>query len=421
MRRSLVLFLLLMMTSVCVEAQQVLLVPDRVFDGENMHDGWVVLVDGDRIVAAGGEASVNVDSEASRIELPGTTLLPGFIEAHSHVLLHPYDEASWNDQVLRESRTQRVARATVHLKKTLMAGWTTVRDLGSEGAGYADVELRKVVDMGIIPGPRIIAAGRAIVATGSYGPKGFIPDFDVPLGAEEADGTDDLIRVVRDQIGHGADLIKMYADYRWGPHGQAMPTFTREEIARAVEVAGLSGRVVVAHAGTEAGMLNALRGGVKTIEHGDGATEKVFREMISAGVGWIPTLAAGEAISMYGGWKKGSDPDPDRIVARKAVFRKALDMGVTIGVGGDVGVFSHGKNAWEMELMVEYGMSAIDVLRAVTEVNARLLNLEGHLGSIRKGFLADLVAVRGNPAENIKDAYDAVFVMKGGTVVRRPE
>jgi len=418
--RSFLLALILFSCVSLVQAQQTLLVPDRVFDGDEIHDGWVVLVEGDHIAALGKESEVIVPQGVERIRLEGTTLLPGFIEAHAHLLLHPYDEASWNDQVLRESRTLRVARATVHARNTLMAGWTTLRDLGTEGAGYADIELKKAIEQGIIPGPRLIVASRAIVATGSYGPKGFHPDFDVPLGAEEADGHDDLIRVVRDQIGHGADVIKMYADYRWGQHGQAMPTFTEQEIALAVRVAALSGRMVVAHAGTEQGMRNAIRGGVRTIEHGDGATDEIFREMIERNVAWIPTLAAGEAISMYSGWKKGKDPEPARITAKKKVFRRALELGVTIGVGGDVGVFTHGRNAWEMELMVEYGMSPIDALRAATSVNARALELNDHLGSIRQGLLADLVAVSGNPTTEITDAFNAVFVMKGGAIVRRP-
>ncbi len=419
--RSFLVALVLFLGASLAQAQQTLLVPDRVFDGNEIHDGWVVLVEGDHIVTAGKESEVDAETGADRIRLEGSTLLPGFIEAHAHLLLHPYDEASWNDQVLRESRTLRVARATVHARNTLMAGWTTLRDLGTEGAGYADIELKKAIDLGIIPGPRLIVASRAIVATGSYGPKGFHSDFDVPLGAEEADGHDELIRVVRDQIGHGADVVKMYADYRWGQHGKAMPTFTEEEIALAVRIAASSGRMVVAHAGTEQGMRNAIRGGVRTIEHGDGATDEIFREMIERNVAWIPTLAAGEAISMYAGWDKGSDPEPERISAKKKVFRRALEMGVTIGVGGDVGVFTHGRNAWEMELMVEYGMSPIDALRGATSVNARALELDSHLGSIRRGLLADLVAVSGNPARDITDAYNTVFVMKDGVIVRRPD
>src|SRR5690242_14787730 len=184
--------------------------PARVFDGEAMHEGWAVRVRGERIEAAGPAATVEL-SGAKVVDLPGATLLPGLVEGHSHILLHPYNETPWNDQVLREGIALRAARAVNHLRATLMGGFTTVRDLGTEGAGYADVELKQAVNQGIIPGPRILASTRAIVATGSYAPKGFAPEWRVPQGAEEADGTGTLIRVVREQIGHGADWVKLYA------------------------------------------------------------------------------------------------------------------------------------------------------------------------------------------------------------------
>lgn len=398
-------------------AQSIMLVPDRVFDGVSVHDGWVVLVSGDRIAAVGPAGDVSVPGGTKTIVLSGMTLSPGMIEGHSHLLLHPYNEASWNDQVLRESRSLRVVRGTVHARNTLVAGFTTVRDLGSEGAGYADVGLRDAIRQSIIPGPRMIVAGRAIVATGSYGPKGFHSDFDVPLGAEAANGEDDLLRVTRDQIGKGVDVIKIYADYRWGPAGEAMPTFSVEEIRRIVGAARLSGRTVVAHAGTAAGMMNAIEGGVVTIEHGDGATEQVLQAMIDNGVVWYPTLAAGEAISSYGGWRKGIDPEPKRITAKKNLFRKALDMGVLVGMGSDVGVFSHGENAWELELMVEYGMTPIEAMRSVTSVNARAFGLENEIGFVREGLVADLVAMPGDPTQNISATRNVQFVMQSGRVV----
>src|SRR5215471_11538512 len=214
-----------------------LLKPAHVFDGDTaqLHDNWVVLVRGEKIEAVGPAADVRAPAEAKVIDLPGLTLMPGLIEAHSHILLHPYSETVWNDQVAKESLSLRVARATNHLRNTLQAGFTTIRDLGTEGAGYADVGLKQAVQQGIIPGPRMIVVTRAIVATGSYGPKGYASEWRVPQGAEEADGVDSLIRVVRDQIGHGADWIKVYADYAWGPSGEARPTFTLEELKRLVE------------------------------------------------------------------------------------------------------------------------------------------------------------------------------------------
>lgn len=398
----------------------ILLRPDRVFDGETTHSGWAVLVQGERIVAVGPAGEVRAPAGAETIGLPGATLLPGFIEGHSHLLLHPYNETSWNDQVLRESHAERVARATVHARQTLLAGFTTVRDLGSEGAGYADVGLKEAIEKGVVPGPRMIVAGPAVVATGSYGPKGFVAEAAVPLGAEEADGVDGITRVVRTQIGKGADVVKVYADYRWGPAGEARPTFTDEELTLIVGIANSSGRPVVAHAATAEGMRRAARAGVATIEHGDGGDAAVFGLMRERNVAFCPTLSAGDAILQYGGWRKGVDPEPERIRRKRESFRAALESGVTICMGGDVGVYAHGENAREMELMAEYGMQPIDVLRAATSSNAQSFGLGGRLGRILPGLLADLVAVRGDPAADIRAVRDVLLVMKGGQLVRRP-
>ncbi|MCZ6856448.1 MAG: amidohydrolase family protein [Gemmatimonadetes bacterium] len=397
--------------------QSIVLRPDRVFDGVELHDGWVVLVRGNRIAAAGPADEVPVPGGSRLVELPGLTLLPGLIEGHSHLLLHPYNETPWTDQVLHESLAERVARATVHARATLMAGVTTARDLGTEGAGYADAGLKRAIDLGIIPGPRLIVTTRAIVATGSYNPRG-APEFSLPKGAEPADGHDDLIKVTRDQIGRGADWIKIYADYRWGPDGTAQPTFTEEELALVVEVAGSSGRSVVAHAATTEGMLRAVRAGVTTIEHGDGGNAAVFAMMADRGVALCPTLAAGDAIAQYGGWRKGVDPEPARIVRKRASFQLALEHGVPICFGGDVGVYPHGDNVRELELMVEYGMATIETLRAATSANARYFGIDDEVGTVREGLIADLIAVEGDPTRNISALRRVQFVMKGGEVVK---
>jgi len=272
-------------------AEATLLRPARVFDGDTVHEGWAVLVRGHRIEAAGPAANMAGAPGATTLDLPGTTLLPGLVEGHSHILLHPYDETPWTDQVLKESVGVRIARAANHLRDTLRAGFTTIRDLGTEGAAYSDVELKQAVEQGIIPGPRMLVTTRAIVATGSYAPKGFALGWRVPQGAEEADG-DSLVRVVRDQIGHGADWIKVYADYRWGPDGSAQPTFSEEELALIIRTARSSGRPVVAHATTAEGMRRAVEAGVETIEHGDDGTPDVFRLMTARTVAyWLFTTS----------------------------------------------------------------------------------------------------------------------------------
>jgi imidazolonepropionase-like amidohydrolase len=379
-----------------------LLKPAHVFDGEQLHDNWMVLVRGEKIVQVGPAGSVHAGSGAKQIDLPGLTLLPGLIEAHSHVLLHPYSETPWNDQVARESLSLRVARATNHLRNTLQAGFTTIRDLGTEGAAYADVGLKQAIEQGIIPGPRMIVTTKAIVASGSYGPKGYASEWTVPQGAEEADGIDSLTRVVRDQIGHGADWIKIYADYRWSRSGAA-PTFSLDELKLVVETAKSANIPVAAHATTAEGMRRATLAGVETIEHGDGGTPEVFRLMKEHGVALCPTLAIAAGAN---------------IERKRTAFRAALDAGVTIVSGSDVGVFEHGTNARELAAMVNFGMSPVDALRSATSISARVLHMSDRVGSIKPGLLADVIAVEGDPTRNISALKEVRFVMKGGVVYR---
>jgi imidazolonepropionase-like amidohydrolase len=394
-----------------------LLKPARVFDGVNAeaHEGWVVLVRGEKIEAVGPAAEVKAPAEARVIELEGATLLPGLIDAHTHVLLHPYNETSWNDQVLKEPLALRVSRANNHLRAILRSGFTTIRDLGTEGAGQADVGLKQAVDQKIIAGPRMLVVTRAIVATGSYGPKGFAPELAIPQGAEEASGVADLIRVTRDQIGRGADWIKVYADAAMGGR-TVRPTFSLQELEAIVATARSAGVPVCCHAMSKEGMLRATNAGVETIEHGYGGDIEVFRAMAKRGVALCPTLATAEAMNKYRGWQQGTDPEPEELINLRATFKLALEAGVTIVNGSDMGVFTHGDGARELELLVDFGMKPAAALASATSVAAKALHQEHRLGAIKAGMLADLVAVEGDPVSDIKSLRKVRMVMKGGAI-----
>ena len=416
MKRTLTLLLLSLATPVAASTQPALLLrPERVFDGVDpvSHAGWQVLVRGDRIEAVGPALAVPADARV--IDLPGQTLIPGMIEGHAHLFLHPYNEAKWDDQVLHEPLALRTARAVVAARATLMAGFTTVRDLGTEGAGFADVGLRQAIDQGIIPGPRLIVATKAIVARGAYGPKGFEPGVEVPLGAQEASGVDELVKAVRDQIAAGADVIKLYGDYRWRPNEDSRPTFSLVELRAAVDAARDAGRTVAVHTSTPEGMRRAIAAGADTIEHGYGATTEILASMKAKGITLCPTLAAADAVARYAGWTGGA-PVPAGVANSRAAFALARASGVRICMGGDVGVYAHGDNARELELMVAGGMTPAQAMVAATSSNAMAFHLADR-GAIRPGLKADLVGLAGDPTRDIASARAVLLVMKNGAVV----
>ena len=418
---AILLALLAPSTLAAQPAPAIVLKPDKVFDGVSgsAHTGWVVIVKGEKIFLAQEADAVQVEKGSTVISLPGMTLMPGLIDAHSHLLLYPYDQTSWNDQVLKEPLAERICRATAHAKADLLSGFTTLRDLGTEGAGYADVGIKSAIQKGLIPGPRLLVTTKAIVATGSYAPRGFAPEWHIPQGADEADG-DKLRTVVREQIRAGADWIKVYADLPHGPEGKTRPTFSLEELQLIVKTARDAGVPVCAHAQSADGMERAALAGVETIEHGDEGDLGVFRLMAKRNVGYCPTLAAAEAYARYfNGWQPGK-PEPKKLGAKRLSFKAALEAGVTIVNGSDIGVFAHGDGAKELEMLVDYGMTPVQALKAATSVAAKSLHLEGKIGTVKAGMLGDLIAVEGDPTVDIKALRKVKFVMKNGVVYKQP-
>src|SRR5436190_8590900 len=402
-----------------------LLVPARVFNTEDgkSHEGWSVLVTSNKIAAVGPASEIKAPPDALKIQLGGMTLLPGLMDIHSHIFLHPYNETLWADQVLKEPVAYRSARAVVHCRNTLLAGFTLLRDLGTEGAGYSDIAIKRAIEEGIILGPRLLVVTKAIVATASYdpGPRGWAENVILPKGAQEASGIPEILKAVREQAGAGADWIKVYADYGRGPGGEEVATFSSDELRALVEESHSAGRLVAAHATTAEGMRRAIEAGVDTIEHGYGGTEEVFPLMASKGVAYLPTLTAAEAYAEYfHGYKPGQSPLPPQLERALKAFKLALKSKVMIGLGSDVGVFAHGTNYRELEWMVRGGMTPAQALLAATAVNAKIVRMEEQIGRIRPNMLADVIGCAGDPSKDVQMLRAVSFVMKNGVIYKQP-
>src|SRR5712671_3453251 len=401
-------------------AKRVAIRAGHLIDGKGVRpiDNVLILIEGQEIVSVtpGGAAPIGVEV----IDLAKATLLPGFIDLHTHILLNGDITAEdYDEQLLYQSTPYRAILAARNARIALENGFTTIRDLETEGAMYADVDVKKAINNGQVPGPRMQVATRALTPTGMYGPLGYSWEIIIPQGVQYADGVDGVRKAVREQIMYGADWIKYYSDrhYHFEADGvlHSMVNFTDEEAKAIVDEAHRLGRKVAAHAIGSDGIAAALRAGVDTIEHGDGLTDALMDEMAKRGIYWVPTITVGVYVApgRGGNWEKMAALEREN-------FSKALKKGVKIGLGTDAGGFDWKKlnQAKEFEYYVQYGMTPMQAIRAGTAVPAELLGWGDKAGTIEAGKWADIVAVSGDPLKDIKELENVKFVMKGGTVFR---
>lgn len=378
-----------------------------------------IVIDGDRIRQVGADSP----AAARIIDLSRSTVLPGLIDSHTHVLLQgDITSQEYDDQLLKESLPYRTIRATAAARSALLNGFTALRDLETEGAMYADVDVKTAIERGIIPGPRMFCATRAMAPTGMYPLLGYSWELTVPGGVQTVDGADNIRRAVREQVKYGADWIKYYSDRRYFMKDGALHSwvnFTDEEVKALVDEAHRLGRKVAAHAMGREGIESALRAGVDTIEHGDGLDDEMMDLMIRRGVYWCPTLYVG----LYVAEGRAAAGAPIWVEMAKVVekaFRRAVQKGVRIAFGTDAGGFSWSVNqAKEFEVMVKYGMTPMQAIQAATVAGAALLDQQDRLGSIEAGKLADVIAVAGDPLAQIVELQRVSFVMKGGVVYKQ--
>jgi len=362
-----------------------------------------------------------IPAGAQTIDLGGATILPGLIDNHTHVLLQgDITSADYDEQLLKESIPYRAIRATAAVRASLMNGFTAIRDLETEGAMYADVDVKTAINRGIIQGPRLFVSTRAFAPTGMYPLLGYSWELRMPEGVQVVDGADNLRRAVREQVKYGADWIKYYSDRRYFLKDGALHSwvnFTDEEAHAIVEEAHRLGRKVAAHAMGREGILSALNAGVDTIEHGDGLDDETMDIMVRRGVFWCPTIYVGVYVA-EGRAKAGAPIWVTMVDLEKQAFAKALRKGVKIAYGTDAGGYAWTEpQARELTYMVRYGMTPLQAIESATRVGAELLGREAELGTVEAGRFADVIAVAGDPLQDITELERVRFVMKGGQTV----
>jgi imidazolonepropionase-like amidohydrolase len=394
----------------------------RLYDGQSdrLLSNQVVLIRGERIAEVGPSDRVKIPPGAEEIDLSRATVLPGLIDAHTHIFLTGESGGRYDEQLLKESWQYRTIEAVVNAKKDLEAGFTTLRDMETEGAMYSDVDVRNAINRGLIPGPRLQVSTRALSTTGGYALEGYSPEVTVPTGVQIVDGPVAARKAVREQIKYGADLIKIYATHRFHftPQGGlvSIPTFTLEELQAIVDEAHREGVKVACHAYGGEGLHNCVDAGVDSIEHGLDLDDASLAKMVEKGIYLVPTLYVYEFEPEEDVRATGGKTSRARI--HEASFRRALARGVKIAFGTDVGPFPHGTQAKEFEYMVRFGMTPAQALRAATRVAAELMSWQERIGSVQAGKFADLVAVSGDPLADVTQLEHVKFVMKGGQVVR---
>ncbi len=384
----------------------------------------LIVLRGNRVESVGDAGALKIPDGARLIDLSGATVMPGLIDAHTHVLLHGEDaaEGGYDVQLLREPLAYRVARATVAARRALEQGFTTIRDVETEGAGYGDVGLKRAINEGYIPGPRMFVSTRGMSSTGGYNLEDYAPEVAVPKGVQIADGPVETRKAAREQLDHGADWLKVYMTHRSWVDAQgnlvSQPTFTVEELRAVVDEAHGWGKKVACHAYGGIGLRRALDGGCDSIEHGLELDEAAVAQMVKQGTWLCPTMAV-----YYQGWEAEGTPggkrDRKRVAVHGASLRRAIKAGVNIAFGSDVGGFSWNEPiAQEFPRLVEFGMTPMTAIQTATSRAAQMLGMAGELGVVAPGAYADIIAVRGDPLKDVRALELVIFVMKDGKVFK---